>query len=291
MHFILIRIQRHKPHLSQFSQSHQATATRVWSTYYGATESSPKMDTFHTSSSCYSLPLQCTAGIHPQSPRHPAWQPSEPVSQTLRPSYLSHVISGYYVGRRILAPPTLWLHKHTDLRALDFAHYLDLWYRPGLASVTCAWSWRVCEINPTILNYIPLQTSNHSDHMGVAVTRYKWCGLTDVGGAECEASAINICVIYGSSVHDRSLVRDNSIAHIPINIAFTNDTVLGCHFLAICVKVILLWKDTIQSHLSTTRGKKWLDCLLHSVQTRSRPTHCSTQCPPRILSPEQNDRD
>jgi len=32
-----------------------------------------------------------TAGLHPQSPRHFAQQPSVPVSQTLRTSYLSHV--------------------------------------------------------------------------------------------------------------------------------------------------------------------------------------------------------
>ena len=90
-----------------------------------------------------------------------------------------------------------------------------------------------------------------------------------MGGAECEASAINICVVNGTSVHDRSLVRDNSITHVPVNIAFTNDTVLGCHFLAICVKEILLfWKDTVRSHLSTTRGKS--GCIVSS--TAPRPT-------------------
>jgi len=30
-------------------------------------------------------------GLHPQSPRHFARQPSTRVSQTLRPSYLSHM--------------------------------------------------------------------------------------------------------------------------------------------------------------------------------------------------------
>jgi hypothetical protein len=93
--------------------------------------------------------------------------------------------------------------------------------------------------------------------MGVAVTRYKRCGLTDVGGAECEASAINICVVYGTSVHDRSLVRDNSITRIPVNIALTNDTVLGCHFLAICVKeILLLWKDIVRSRLFYFKEEK-----------------------------------
>jgi hypothetical protein len=33
------------------------------------------------------------AGIHLQSPRHFAWQPSVRVSQTLRSSYLSHMIA------------------------------------------------------------------------------------------------------------------------------------------------------------------------------------------------------
>jgi hypothetical protein len=55
-----------------------------------------------------------------------------------------------YVGRRILAPPPPWLQKHTDLHAHDFAHSPDLWHRPRLANVTCAWSWRLCGINPSI---------------------------------------------------------------------------------------------------------------------------------------------
>jgi hypothetical protein len=33
------------------------------------------------------------AGLHPQTPSHFAWQPSAWVSQTLRPSYLSHMIA------------------------------------------------------------------------------------------------------------------------------------------------------------------------------------------------------
>ena len=36
------------------------------------------------------------AGLHPQSPRHFAWQSSAPVSQTLQSSYISHIIA---VGR------------------------------------------------------------------------------------------------------------------------------------------------------------------------------------------------
>ena len=52
-----------------------------------------------------------------------------------------------YVSRPILAPPTLWLQKHTDLRAHDSAHVPNLWHQPRLAKVTCAWSWRLCGIN------------------------------------------------------------------------------------------------------------------------------------------------
>jgi hypothetical protein len=51
----------------------------------------------------------------------------------------------YCVSRQILAPPLLWLQKHTDLRACDFAHSLDLWHQP-LANVTCAWRWRFLEL-------------------------------------------------------------------------------------------------------------------------------------------------
>jgi len=55
-----------------------------------------------------------------------------------------------YVSRPILAPPPLWLQKHTDLRANDFARCPDLWHQPRLANVACAWSWRLCGINPGI---------------------------------------------------------------------------------------------------------------------------------------------
>ena len=53
-----------------------------------------------------------------------------------------------YVSRPILAPPSLWLLKHNALRAHDFAHSPDLWHQPRLANFTCAWSWRLCAINP-----------------------------------------------------------------------------------------------------------------------------------------------
>ena len=149
------------------------------------------------------------AGLHPQSPRHFTWQSSAPVWQTLRSSYISHMIAvgrchlkcdgtraetrfrlsakgaspfksegasvqsttgnrgvrisgsnggytmfrgtvkgtgyplystvspslpipcatvchhnltGICISRRILAPPPLWLQKHNDPRAHNFAH-------------------------------------------------------------------------------------------------------------------------------------------------------------------------
>jgi len=34
----------------------------------------------------------------------------------------------YYVITRILAHPPLWLQKHADLCAHDFAHSPDLWH-------------------------------------------------------------------------------------------------------------------------------------------------------------------
>jgi hypothetical protein len=56
-----------------------------------------------------------------------------------------------YLNRRILAPPPLWPQKHTDQRAHTFAHCPDLWHHARLANITCAWSWRLCGMNPTIL--------------------------------------------------------------------------------------------------------------------------------------------
>ena len=55
-----------------------------------------------------------------------------------------------YVSRPILAPPPLWLQKHTDLRVHDFAHPPDLFHQPRLAKITCARNWRLRGINPAI---------------------------------------------------------------------------------------------------------------------------------------------
>jgi hypothetical protein len=56
----------------------------------------------------------------------------------------------YYASRPIMAPPPLWLQRHADLRAHDFAHSADLWHQPRLADVTYAWSCRLCGINPAV---------------------------------------------------------------------------------------------------------------------------------------------
>jgi hypothetical protein len=55
-----------------------------------------------------------------------------------------------YVSWRILAPPPLWLQKHTDLRAYDLAHSPHLWHQPTLPNVFHAWSWRLPGINPVV---------------------------------------------------------------------------------------------------------------------------------------------
>jgi hypothetical protein len=36
-----------------------------------------------------------------------------------------------YIVRPILAPPPLWMHKHTDLRANNFTHTPTLWHQPS----------------------------------------------------------------------------------------------------------------------------------------------------------------
>ena len=89
--------------------------------------------------------------LHPRSPCHFARQPSARVSQTLQPLPLQSRDTSCYVSRPIPAPPPLWLQKHTDLRAHNFAHSPDLWHQQRLADVTCAWSWRLCGTNPATI--------------------------------------------------------------------------------------------------------------------------------------------
>jgi len=61
-----------------------------------------------------------------------------------------------YVSRRLLAPPPLWLQKHTSIFAQDLGHSPDLWHKPRLVNVTCPWSWRLCGITPAIASLIRL---------------------------------------------------------------------------------------------------------------------------------------
>lgn len=63
----------------------------------------------------------------------------------------SHEYS-HYVSRPILAPPPLWMRKHADLRAHDFAHCHDLWHQPRFENITCTWGWRLCGINRALLS-------------------------------------------------------------------------------------------------------------------------------------------
>ena len=102
--------------------------------------------------SCYMvatfLPL-CIAGLHPQSPRHSAWQPSVRGSQTLRASYIRHVTAVTTEGdeswhfHRSDCRNTL-INAHTTSRTLQFCR------RPRLAKVTCASCCRICGFNPPI---------------------------------------------------------------------------------------------------------------------------------------------
>ena len=54
--------------------------------------------------------------------------------------------NSYYVTTPILAPPPLWFHKHTDLRAHHFAQTCNI--SLVITNSTRAWSWRLCGINP-----------------------------------------------------------------------------------------------------------------------------------------------
>ena len=60
----------------------------------------------------------CIEGLHSQSTHHFKRQTSERVSHNLWPSYTSHVISSYYVSRRIIASPHVYrntlIHTHNN---------------------------------------------------------------------------------------------------------------------------------------------------------------------------------
>jgi hypothetical protein len=77
------------------------------------------------------------------------WSTCTSITNLTAPLSLSHDCS-FYVSRRILAHPPFWLQKQTDLRGHDFAHSPDLTHQPRLADFTCALSWRLFGINPAI---------------------------------------------------------------------------------------------------------------------------------------------
>jgi len=76
------------------------------------------------------------AGFHPQEFQSFCIK----TSQTLRLLPPQSHDCSCYVIRPIPVPPPLWLQKHTDLLAHDFAHSPGLWHQPRLACVTCTWS-------------------------------------------------------------------------------------------------------------------------------------------------------
>ena len=83
------------------------------------------------------------------------------------------------VSRQILAPPLLWLQKHTDLRALYFAQFPDLRHQPRLANVTCPWSWRLYGINAATLHWKRSRATYNNTQMSVPLrpmAEWVWSG-------------------------------------------------------------------------------------------------------------------
>jgi len=70
------------------------------------------------------------------------------VSETLRSSLPQSHIWSCYVIKPIVEPPPLWLQKHANLRADDFAHSPHMWHQPRLANtrIICDCSWRLSGI-------------------------------------------------------------------------------------------------------------------------------------------------
>jgi hypothetical protein len=89
-------------------------------------------------------------------PPNVSWQPSALRLRNLTGLLPQSRDSSCYVSIRIRAPPSLWLLKHTDLRAHNFAHSPDLWHQPRLANINFAWSWILCGINTAALWFVPI---------------------------------------------------------------------------------------------------------------------------------------
>jgi hypothetical protein len=89
------------------------------------------------------LNASCITGLHPQSPRQFACQTSSASLASPTPLLPQSRDNSCYVSRPILTPLPLWLQKHIDLRAHEFAHSANLWHQPWLADITYAWSLRL----------------------------------------------------------------------------------------------------------------------------------------------------
>jgi len=56
-----------------------------------------------------------------------------------------------YVSRRTLTPLPLWLQKHNNRRAHEFAHFPNLRHQSKLANIICVWSCRLYGITLQIV--------------------------------------------------------------------------------------------------------------------------------------------
>jgi hypothetical protein len=94
------------------------------------------------------------AGVHPQSPDICMTIFSASVSNLSIRLPQSHVCR-YYASWRALTPPTLWMQKHIDLRAQNFAHLPDLWHHitAGSLMLPAPEAKRRSGINPAIRLY------------------------------------------------------------------------------------------------------------------------------------------
>ena len=95
-------------------------------------------DSSHHVTKAKRTPRPRSSGIPGVTWRHPTHILATDVSQ---------IVTG---SPTIPAPPPLRLHKHTDLRAHDFAHSPYMWHEPRLANCSYVWNRRLCGITRTI---------------------------------------------------------------------------------------------------------------------------------------------
>jgi hypothetical protein len=90
-------------------------------------------------------------GLNPQSPRHSKWQSSARVSQTFRPSYLSHLISSFGLScRKPVSSFSTNQHKSQWSTRTWFRAFSWFIAKHILTKFTCTWMWRICTINPDL---------------------------------------------------------------------------------------------------------------------------------------------